>query len=150
MHAASFGWAMACCGRDRDHAQDALQRAYLLILDGRAHYNGHSSFRTFVFGVIRNTAREERRFRLLPVQARDDTMALPDAEAAEAQRRTLLLRALQQLSARQREVLELVFYHDMSIEEAAEVMHVGVGSARTHYQRAKARLRILLPVELSE
>ena len=103
-----------------------------------------------MFGVIRNTAREERRFRLLPVQARDDTMALPDAEAAEAQRRTLLLRALQQLSARQREVLELVFYHDMSIEEAAEVMHVGVGSARTHYQRAKARLRILLPVELSE
>ena len=153
LHADCYGWALACCGRDRAHAEDALQRAYLRILEGRARFRGTSSFRTFVFGVIRMTAREERRgwLRLLPMATSPDSLAdtapLPDAAACAAERRTRLVKALAQLSARQRETLELVFYHDMTIAEAAAVMDVRIGSARTHYERGKARLRALLPEE---
>ncbi|HEY3448756.1 MAG TPA: hypothetical protein VGK67_20525 [Myxococcales bacterium] len=32
LHAASFGWAMACCRRDRESAQDALQSSYCKVL----------------------------------------------------------------------------------------------------------------------
>lgn len=154
MHADCYGWALACCGRDRQHAEDALQRAYLRILAGQARFKGQSSFRTFVFGVIRMTAREEqRRVRLAfnhatpPLASLVDASPWPDAEAMAAERRARLLAALARLSTRQREVLELVFYHDMTIEEAATVMQVAIGTARTHYERGKARLRALLPEE---
>ena len=55
-----------------------------------------------------------------------------------------LEKALTKLSERQREALHLTFYQGMTVEEAAEVMSVSVGSARTHYTRGKERLRGLL------
>ena len=163
-HADCFGWAMACCGRDRDDAEEVLQTVYLTVLDGRARYHGRSSFRTWLFGVIRLTAASERRkawLRGLLLERESgkreggsgkreagilapDSFPAPDAEAELESRRQSLGHSLAQLAARQREVLQLVFYHDLTVDEAATVMGVSVGSARTHYARGKARLATLL------
>ena len=159
VHADCFGWAMACCGRDRDDAEEVLQTVYLSVLDGRARYDARSSFRTWLFGVIRRTAASERRKAwlrgvLLEREAgrgrRDagsfakDAFVAPDAEVERESSRDGLRRALTRLARRQREVLQLVFYHDLTVEEAASVMRVSVGSARTHYARGKARLAVML------
>ena len=61
LHSESFGWALNCCRGDAPQAEDVLQIAYLKILDGRATFGGKSEFKTWLFGVIRNTGREERR-----------------------------------------------------------------------------------------
>ena len=151
-HADCFGWAMACCSRDRDHAQEVLQTVYLRVLDGHARFDGRSTFRTWLFGVIRRTAASERRktwLRGLLLERRNgdvrpEPIASPDAEVERDSRSNVLRHALTDLAARQREVLQLVFYHDLTVEEAASVMGVSVGSARTHYARGKARLAMLL------
>lgn len=135
-------------------AEDVLQTAYLKIVDGRARYAGQSAFRTWLFGVIRRTAGEERRRRavrrVLSLARLDGRHAPPapgpdPADAlARAESSARLVAALLLLPARQREVLHLVFYHDLSIAAAAGVMRVSLGTARTHYERGKARLRTLL------
>ncbi len=153
LHADSYGWALACCGRRAADAREVLQAAYLKVLDGRARFGGRASFRTWLFGVIRRTAAEERRrdaLRRLRLIRLDDAPepADPGAGAAEgveqSDEASRLVAVLARLPRRQREVLDLVFYHDMSVAEAADVMGVGVGSARQHYERGKARLRALL------
>ena len=152
VHADCFGWAMACCKRDRDDAEEVLQTVYLSVLDGRARYDARSSFRTWLFGVIRRTAASERRKAwlrglLLMREAESfarDAFVPPDSEVELESRRDGLHRALAHLAGRQREVLQLVFYHDMTVEEAASAMGVSIGSARTHYARGKANLAVML------
>jgi RNA polymerase sigma factor (sigma-70 family) len=55
-----------------------------------------------------------------------------------------LIAALSRLSSRQREVLHLVFYQELTIAAAAEILGISLGSARAHYERGKAKLRLIL------
>ncbi len=154
-HERSFGWALACCSYNRETAQEVLQTVYVKILEGSAVFKGYSGFRTWLFSVIRNTAADRRRKQKLRIlglaalcNAPTDESAghlLDPAQAAHrSQEREQLEKAVNQLSGRQREILHLVFYQGMTIAEAAEVLHISAGSARTHYERGKARLRKLL------
>lgn len=142
IHPAGFAWALACCGWNREDALDVLQTSYLKMLDGRARFGGQSSFKTFLFGVIRHTASEERRraaLRRVWLTRWADRPTRP-APTAGPDDRIALLSALSRLSRRQREVLAAVFYMGLTIEEAAEALAISVGSARTHYERGKRRL----------
>jgi RNA polymerase sigma-70 factor (ECF subfamily) len=65
----------------------------------------------------------------------------PEGELGASEARDRLRAALTRLSPRQRDVLHLVFYQDLTIEEAAELLRISLGSARTHFERGKARLR---------
>jgi RNA polymerase sigma-70 factor (ECF subfamily) len=152
LHESAFGWARACCGGRSDEAEDVLQTTYLKILDGRAVFEGRATLRTWLFGVIRRTAAEHRRRRFartLTLAQRTESRGgpaptAPDARWDEVERADALRRATGRLSPRQREVLHLVFYEDLTVEQAAGVMGVSVGSARAHYHRGKERLRTLL------
>ena len=139
-------------------AEDVLQASYLKILEGRARFDGRSSVKTWLFGVIRRTAAEERRRSLLRLRVRQSQVTdtpggveQPGVDAIDdAQRSAALLRAIATLAPRQREVVQLVFYHGMTIEDAAIVMRVSLGTARTHYERGKERLRARLRAPLHE
>jgi RNA polymerase sigma-70 factor (ECF subfamily) len=130
-----------------------LQIAYLKVLEGKARFNGSASFKTWLFAVIRKTALDQRRKHflrsLMILRAAEDRTAgnrveRPDESAYRSQMQAVFRRALARLPNRQREALQLVFYHDLSLQEAAVVMGVSIGSARTHYDRGKKRLRELL------
>ena len=152
-HSESFGWALSCCAHNRSEAEVVLQSVYLKVLEGKARFDGKAAFRTWLFAVIRTTAADERRRHWLrgfglgkyldrtePVTAANS----PDDAIYRSEVQQLFRQALANLPARQREVLQLVFYHDLTLAEAAEVMGVSLGSARTHYDRAKQRLRLLM------
>lgn len=153
LHPDAFGWAMHCCGGDQSLAEDVLQTAYVKVAEERARFDGQSAFRTWWFGVIRFTALEELRRmkfrqsmlgRLLLRQATPALHPSPAEEMAQSERARHLRTLLAELPARQAEALHLVFYQDLTLAEAAEIMCVSLGSVRQHYERGKTRLRELL------
>lgn len=156
LHPGAFAWAMLCCRFHRAEAEEVLQTAYLKVLDGRAAFDGRSTARTWLFGVVRRTACEQRRrraihgaaiLRLWATRAPAEEPQSPERLSSRAETRRLLRRLLSRLSSRQREILHLVFYEELTLEQAAGVMGLPPGTARTHYQRGKARLRELLALD---
>jgi RNA polymerase sigma-70 factor (ECF subfamily) len=123
--------------------------SYLKIIEGKARFGGRSSFKTWLFAVIRRTALERFRWQRVRriVFLETSSPARPDQILESSERTQRLLRALDAISRRQREVIELVFYHDMTIEEAAQTLGISVGSARVHYERSKRRLLAILQEE---
>jgi RNA polymerase sigma-70 factor (ECF subfamily) len=150
LHAMSFAWALYCCRQRREEAQDVLQEVYLRVLDGRAQFGGQASVKTWLFAVIRLTARERARRgwlraalleRWFESEPAEESLSGPETAMGDTESSARLLEALARLSKRQQEVLHLVFYQDATIEESATMLGISLGSARTHFERGKARLR---------
>jgi len=159
-HSQSWGWALVCCARQAQQAEEVLQCVYLKVLQGKARYDGKSAFATWLFAVIRRTAAEERRknvlrrWRLLPYRppmaVQQSAEQAMECDQERTQLQAFFQRALRELPRRQQQVLQLVFYHDMSLAQAAQVLAISVGSVRTHYQRGKESLRRRLEEKLTD
>ena len=150
LHAESFSWALTCCGGNVADAEDVLQTVYLHILQGKARFGGHAEFKTWLFSVIRNRAAKEMRrqmvrriFLLRPERTRTfpQSVPLPDASLEGTEQEDAFEQAIDALPSRQREVLHLVFYDDLTLDAAAQVMGISPGAARRHYERGKKKLR---------
>lgn len=149
LHESSWAWALTCCRGDKDHAHEALSGAYIKVLEGSAQYGARSALKTWLFSVIRFTAIEQRRTatrrlgllkRWFEVSEEAAQPARADEQLAITQQQRQVREALAQLSKRQREVLELVFYHELTLEEVAQVLEMPVGTVRTHYARGKKQM----------
>ncbi len=155
LHDQSYSWALSCCRYDRGEAEDVLQQTYGLLIEGSARFEGASTLKTWLFAVIRNVARQRaRRYWLThklfapAVDAEPAHDGTAERDAHQRERRKRVLDALRQLPGRQRETLELTFYRELTIEQAARVMGVSIGSARVHYERGKRALVARLDREL--
>lgn len=140
-HKDAFLWSLQCCRYDRDDANDVLQMVYLKIVEGKAKYKEQSSYKTWLFSVIRFTAidftKEQQTFTSLEkVQIAEE----PNTYEEETNYKKLLL----QLPERQQQILLLAFYHHMTLKAIAETTGLHIGTVRTHYERGKTALRKLI------
>ncbi len=149
IHGQVFGWALSRCDYDAAAAEDLVQQAYLELLSGKAVFDERSTLKTFVFAVVQNLARSRfrrkaRHLKLMTEQAAEATATASLEEPAET---NSLWQAVAALPARQRDIVELVFLREMTVEQASIVMGVTVGTGRVHYDRAKKALRDQLAEE---
>jgi RNA polymerase sigma factor (sigma-70 family) len=147
MHDQVFGWALSRCDFDRTVAEDLVQQAYVELLTGKAKFEERSSLKTFVFSVVQNLAKGRYRrmaSRMRLVQVVEQNTLESSIAAPTRDENPGLWPAVQELPQRQRDIIELVFCREMTIEDASRVMGVTTGTGRVHYDRAKKALRTKL------
>ena len=144
IHSQVFGWALSRCNYDQAVAEDLMQQAYIELLSGKARFDNQSTLKTFVFSVVQNLARSRYRrlaSRIRMVRQYEMTGNDSAVEMQEASNHSAIWMHVNDLPARQRDIIELVFCRDLTIEQASKVMGVTTGTGRVHYDRAKKSLR---------
>ncbi len=130
---------------DRGHAEDLLQLT--LWRTARRWREIRGSPDAYAREVLVNLSRDRRRFLgRRPVEvARADPL---DARSADDVERLLerdaMIGAVRGLPRRQRELVVLRFFLDLSVEQTAAALGASQGTVKSHTARALARMRELL------
>jgi RNA polymerase sigma-70 factor, ECF subfamily len=131
---------------DKASAEDIVSEVFIELWRHAARFEGRARVSTWVLAIARNKAVSAMRRRI--DQPLDDAMAetIPDrASTAQetleaAERSTFLRRCLAQLSPAHREIIDLVYYHEKSVEEVAAIVGVSAATVKTRMFYARRRL----------
>ncbi|MFI5694942.1 SigE family RNA polymerase sigma factor [Kribbella sp. NPDC051586] len=137
--------AYLMCGdwhRAEDAAQDALVKVYRRWnrID-RTHGLNSYAHQCLVTSVFDQSRKPWRRERLIDADDRAGVLADP---AGSVDDRMFVVEALAALPPSQRACVVLRHYGDLSIEQTAAVLGIGVGGVKSQTSRALTRLRELL------
>ncbi|MEU2612333.1 SigE family RNA polymerase sigma factor [Micromonospora sp. NPDC007271] len=133
---------------DRGHAEDLLQTA--LLRTARHWSRARDAPEAYVRRVLVNLSRDRirwlfRRPREAPMPPDPDSVVnAVDAGYEQVTERRVVIRALARLPIRQRQVIVLRFFEDLSVEQTAEVLGCSTGTVKSYTSRALASLRELL------
>src|SRR3954451_11927799 len=139
--------------RDRQRAEDAVQETFAAIWRSAHSYRPErGAAAPWLYTVARNAIVDRQRARVEPPSEVPDS---PSAELGPAERAEASFvswrvhRALEELPEKEREVLELAYWSELSQSEVAEYLHIPLGTVKTRTRSALARLADLLEGELA-
>jgi RNA polymerase sigma-70 factor, ECF subfamily len=132
--------------RDREAAEDVTQEVFIKVWRALPGYHGRASVSTWIYTITRNAS-------LSALRARHPQASLSDPEvmeAAEARNpgpatdvlaeRAALLKLVDRLPTKQRQVVMLFYMEEQSHEEVAAMLAMPVGTVKTLLRRARAQL----------
>ncbi len=132
---------------DRGHAEDLLQTA--LLRTARHWSRAREAPEAYARQVLVNLSRDRirrlvRRPREAPMPPDPGYLRAVDGGYERVTERRVVMRAVAELPTRQRQVIALRFFEDLSVEQTAELLGFSTGTVKSYTSRALARLRELL------
>lgn len=136
---------------DLGTCEELVQEAFVGLLSRHRVLRDDDRVPAYLRSAVLNGARTHLRRRNVRDRARPLQVATAgcsaDAGALVADEHRWVLAALRSLPERQREVLALRYYFDLSEQEIAETLGIAAGTVKTHAQRGLAALHDLLEDE---
>jgi RNA polymerase sigma-70 factor, ECF subfamily len=141
--------------RDQEEALDVAQEAFVKAFRSLPKFKGESAFYTWLFRITMNVALDRKRQRAararslgtedVPPEEWERTAVAtdtsPDDEAASAERRARIGRALETLPEHHRSIIILSDIEGLSYREIAEVLAIPMGTVMSRLHNARKRLR---------
>jgi RNA polymerase sigma-70 factor, ECF subfamily len=136
--------------RDQTAAEDIVNDVFLDVWRTAEKYEGRSTVSTWILSIGRFKAISAIRKRApesldeQTANALEDDADDPESVLQKKDKGAVLRRCLDQLSAEQRQVIDLVYYHEKSVSEVAEVVGIPEATVKTRMFYARRRLGELL------
>ena len=147
-HARVYRFILRWVG-DPSVAEDATGEVFLSLWRQADQFKAQSSVSTWLLAIARDKAVAELRRRRCEAFGEDVTAVAdpadgPDVTLHAKDRGQALRLCLAQLSPEHREMIDLVYYHEKSIEEIAEIVDIPEDTVKTRTFYARTRLVDLL------
>ena len=136
--------------RNEATAEDLISDVFLDVWRQADKFEGRSAVSTWMLSIARFKALSALRRR--PEQELDDETAEqiedqsddPEVALAKKDKAAVLRQALSKLSAEHREIVDLVYYHEKSVEEVAGIVGIPEATVKTRMFYARKKLSELL------
>jgi RNA polymerase sigma-70 factor (ECF subfamily) len=135
--------------------EEVLNDTMMVVWNRPERFNGSSRLSTWIFAIAYRTALGALRRQDQPVEDKDADRRPapepgPERELGDRQVQAVLRRALRDLSADHRAVVDLTYFHDMGYREIAEIMECPVDTVKTRMFHARRHLRRILSGQLAD
>jgi RNA polymerase sigma-70 factor, ECF subfamily len=124
-------------------AEDLLNEVFLVIWQGAERFEGRSQVLTWILSIARFKALSMLRRRSCAAlddniaAAIEDPSADPEVAAQGSERSALLKACINELSAPRRQVVDLVYYHEQSVEDVARIIGIPQNTVKTRMFHAR-------------
>jgi RNA polymerase sigma-70 factor, ECF subfamily len=132
-------------------AEDIVSEVFIELWRQAPRFEGRAQLSTWLLAIARNKSRSAMRRRRIDVPLDADVAAaIPDSaptpeDALDTEKRGALLRTcLERLSSVHREIIDLVYFHENSVEEASAITGIPVATVKTRMFYARQQLGALL------
>jgi RNA polymerase sigma-70 factor (ECF subfamily) len=140
-----YRWLLRFVGNEA-HAEDILSEVFLDVWRQADRFEARSSVSIWILSIARFKALSARRRR--PEAELDETIEATLADPSDdpaltfekKSQREVLHRALAKLSSDHREIIDLVYYHEKSIDEAAQIIGIPAATVKTRMFYARKKL----------
>lgn len=136
--------------REREMAEEVLSETMLEVWRQAGRFEGKSSVTTWVFSIAHHKAvsrlRKKREVALDEEVAAniEDSAPTPDKLATDQNMARLLKGLMERLSLDHREILQLAYFQEFSVQEIADVLDLPENTVKTRMFYARQRLKSLL------
>jgi RNA polymerase sigma-70 factor (ECF subfamily) len=127
-------------------AEDLISDVFMDVWQQAGRFEGRSSVSTWLIGIARFKALSALRkpvHRSLDEEVAEaviDNADDPEVIQQKHDKSDILRRCIGQLSREHREIIDLVYYHEMSVEEVAAVVAIPENTVKTRLFYARKRL----------
>lgn len=135
---------------DASTAEDIVSQVFLDVWRTAGQFEGRSQVSTWILAIARFKAltalrnRQHEDIDQDEVQAIADTAAGPETNLERSETGAMLRQAIAKLSAAHREIIDLVYYHEKSVEEVSLIVGVPANTVKTRMFYARKHLAELL------
>ena len=136
--------------RDEQLAEDLISEVFLDVWRQAGKFEGRSAVSTWLLAITRFKALSALRRRKdveLDEEAADtieDSSDNPEVTAQKKDTSGALRKCLSKLSAEHREIIDLVYYHEKSVEEVAGIVGIPENTVKTRLFYARKKLAELV------
>jgi len=136
--------------RNEASAQDLISEVFLDVWRQADRFEGRSAVSTWILAIARFKAlssvrrRKEAELDEEQAEAIEDGADTPDIALQKKDTGEVLRRCLTKLSPDHREIIDLVYYHEKSVEEVAEIVAIPENTVKTRMFYARKKLAELL------